>query len=68
MKSCLKTLEPSLANNDIAEIASKHPRVTLEPTTDKFGRFEFQKTDAPVPAIFQKHEAEFKEVMGRKVA
>jgi hypothetical protein len=65
MKACLKTQHPGFADNYIEELAAVHPRVTLEATTDKFGTFEMQQTDAPIPAVFEKHKSEFNKVLGR---
>lgn len=63
MKSCLKTLFPKWNDVTISEQAANHPRVTLETTTDNFGKFEFIKTDAPVPDVFAKYREEFEGVV-----
>lgn len=66
MKSCLKTLSPNLSDADLSDLASKHPRVTLEGTgTDIFGHFEFKKQPGVVPEVFAKYKAEFDKVLGR---
>ena len=66
MKSCLKNLHPTIADDAITAMAIQHPRVTLEPMgSDIFGHFEFNKTDVPVPEVFYKYKAEFDKVLGR---
>ena len=66
MKSCLKNQMPGADEQLINELAAQHPRVTLEPTVDKFGQYEFTKTDAPIPPVFEKHKEEFDLILGRK--
>jgi len=68
MKSCLKTLYPGWTDARIAEVATQHPRVTLEQSSDAYGHFEFKKTNAPVPDVFQRYRSEFEQVLGRKSA
>lgn len=60
MKTCLKTLYPTLAAERISELAVKHPRVTLEQTSNQFGLFEFSPSQEPIPEVFQKYGEEFK--------
>jgi hypothetical protein len=59
MKRCLKTLSPHLSDERIAELAVQHPRVTLEETSARFGRFEFTPTEVPPPDVFDTYRAEF---------
>ena len=59
MKHCLKTLSPNATDDAIEEFAAQHPRVSLEPSSERFGRFEFTKTDDPIPDIFEKYKSEF---------
>jgi len=59
MKLCLKTLYPRYTDEFIEENAIQHPRVTLEPTSLEFGRFEFAKTTEPVPFVFEQYKKEF---------
>lgn len=66
MKLCLKTLMPNWTDEMVAEMASQHPRVTLEPTTEIFGKFAFEKTEEPLPDIVLKYREEFNNVLGRK--
>jgi glycosyltransferase involved in cell wall biosynthesis len=67
MKLCLKTLMPNWKDDLVADMAAQHPRVTLEPTTNLFGNFAFEKTAEPLPDIIQKHKDEFDNViLGRK--
>ena len=66
MKACLKTQNPSWTDELVDEMAAQHPRVTLENSVDKFGRFEFVKVDDPIPEVFTKYQEEFNRVLGRK--
>lgn len=59
MKLCIKTLKPHWTDTRIEETAINHPRVTLEYSTDRFGKFEFKKTDEEVPSIIRKYKKEF---------
>jgi glycosyltransferase involved in cell wall biosynthesis len=65
MKLCLKTLFPKWEDAHIAEMAAQHPRVTLEPTTNLFGNFAFEKTDEPLPDVVVKYRDEFNSILGR---
>lgn len=59
MKLCLKTLSPQVSNDAIEELASQHPRVSLEASSDRFGHFEFAPSSDPIPAVFEKYKEEF---------
>lgn len=59
MKLCLKTQFPTFSDERIEELANQHPRVTLEPSSEVFGTFEFTKTDRPIPEIITKYKDEF---------
>lgn len=59
MKLCLKTQHPQSPDDWIEERAIHHPRVTLEPSSERFGSFEFTRTDAQIPAVFEKYRQEF---------
>lgn len=59
MKLCIKTLKPHWSDERIEETAINHPRVTLESSTDRFGKFEFQKTEEPIPEVIRIYEKEF---------
>lgn len=59
MKLCLKTQHPELPDETLDELATKHPRVTLEPSGSQFGRFEFAPSTKPVPEVFAKYKDEF---------
>lgn len=59
MKLCIKTLKPHWTDARIQETAINHPRVTLEYSTDRFGRFEFQKTNEEIPSIIKEYKSEF---------
>lgn len=67
MKLCLKTLYPHYSDGVIEEMASQHPRVTLEQSSTRFGQFEFEESKEAVPEIFNKYEAEFAPYMKEKV-
>jgi hypothetical protein len=59
MKLCIKTQNPRLTDESVDELATKHPRVTLEKSSDKFGSFEFTEKSEPIPSVFTKYKAEF---------
>lgn len=59
MKTCLKTLHPGFPDERITELATQHPRVTLEDSSKQFGAFEFAPSKEPVPVIFEKYKTEF---------
>lgn len=61
MKLCLKTLFPAWDENRIEEVAMNHPRVTLEPSNNHFGVFQFAESDEPIPEVFSKYRAEFEQ-------
>lgn len=60
MKLCLKTLHPTFSDERITELATQHPRVTLEDSSKQFGAFEFSESKDPAPAVFAEYEEEFK--------
>ena len=59
MKLCIKTQNPNYSDELIEDLAMHHPRVTLEEGNAKFGKFEFKKTDIPLPKVIQKYQKEF---------
>lgn len=59
MKLCIKTQNPNFDDKRIEEMAINHPRVTLESSTNRFGRFEFKKTNQEIPDVIQKYKKEF---------
>jgi len=59
MKACLKNLYPGWEEGRIEEMASKHPRVTLEDSIGEFGIFEFKISDLPIPKVFAEFASEF---------
>lgn len=61
MKLCLKTLVPQAPTNVIEESAVQHPRVSLEPSSQRFGVFEFSETTNPIPEVFTKYKEEFEQ-------
>lgn len=63
MENCLKTLLPEATEKSIQEIASVHPRVTLESSTDMFGMFSFEKSKSSVPDVFTRYKEEFESVV-----
>ena len=67
MKLCLKTQAPTADQATIDEMAVQHPRVTLEPSSSRFGTFEFQKTQSPIPEVITKHQAEFEQFVKEPV-
>lgn len=59
MKSVLRTLHPKADDGWILENASHHPRVTLESTSERFGKFSFEPSKLPMPEVFTKFRTEF---------
>jgi hypothetical protein len=59
MVRCLRTQHPEIPENELRSIAKKHPRVTLERTSETFGNFQFAPSRRPVPAVFEKYAKEF---------
>jgi hypothetical protein len=59
MKLCLKTQVPDAPEDWIDESATQHPRVTLEQSSDRFGKFEFEDRNVTLPEVFTKHKEEF---------
>lgn len=64
MVKCLNTLFPNSPPEALRERALAHPRVTLEPTTELFGKFVFTETNDPIPPIFDKYKSEFDQILG----
>lgn len=61
MKLCLRTLHPNATDALIDEMASQHPRVTLEQSSNQFGQFEFQESRESIPEVFTKYKEEFEQ-------
>jgi hypothetical protein len=61
MKLCLKTLAPESSEEWIEESAINHPRVTLEPSSSRFGEFLFEERPDAIPDVFTKHKEEFEQ-------
>jgi hypothetical protein len=59
MKTCMKTLYPTFSEERITELATQHPRVTLEDSSKQFGAFEFAPSKEPIPEVFTKYKTEF---------
>lgn len=59
MKLCLKTQNPTASDEWVHENAVKHPRVSLESSSDRFGRFEFTKSKDAVPSVIETYQEEF---------
>ena len=59
MKFCLKTLVPNATDDVIEENAIHHPRVSLEPSSTRFGEFKFEKSEVEIPEVFTKYKEEF---------
>jgi len=59
MKLCLKTQTGSKDEAFIDDLATNHPRVTLEQSSNRFGQFEFTESANPIPEVFTKYEQEF---------
>lgn len=57
MKLCLKT--QGVPDEALEEMAEQHPRVTLEQSSDRFGHFEFEQSEDPIPEVFSKFKDEF---------
>jgi len=64
MIKCLDTLYPGSDPVALKERALSHPRVTLEPTTEMFGKFVFSESDDFVPEVFEKYKHEFNAITG----
>jgi hypothetical protein len=67
MKLCLKTQNPHFPDDRIEELATHHPRVTLEQSSSQFGTFEFEKSDKAIPEVFAKYKDEFESLTKEKV-
>lgn len=59
MKICIKTQNPNYSDSLVHDFAVCHPRVTLEETTSKFGKFEFKKIKQKAPDVMEKYKKEF---------
>jgi len=59
MICCLKTQCPGISDSVAEELASKHPRVTLQTANSQFGKFVFEPTKSPIPSVFEKYCEEF---------
>lgn len=59
MKLCLKALSPNASDAVIEEAAVQHPRVTLEPSSKRFGTFKFTEKQVEVPKVFEQYQKEF---------
>lgn len=59
MVRCLRTQHPNIPENELREIAKKHPRVTLKGGNDTFGHFAFAPSAQAVPSVFEKYKDEF---------
>jgi len=68
MKLCLRTQAPDASAGWIEEKASQHPRVTLEPSSERFGTFEFKEGAGEIPSVFEKYADEFEPLQKRKGA
>lgn len=66
MKLCVKAQAPDASDAWIEETAVHHPRVTLEKSSERFGKFEFEETRLPVPDIFEKYKEEFEPFQTKK--
>lgn len=64
MKNCLKTL--GVRDDAIDEMATNHPRVTLESSSERFGHFEFMETENKIPEVFTKYKEEFEQFINPK--
>jgi hypothetical protein len=60
MKFCLKTLYPEFTDERIKDMATQHPRVTLEESSSQFGKFEFKELEGSIPDVFETYK-EFEE-------
>ncbi len=58
MEKCLKTLAPEMSTTEIHKMATEHPRVSLEKTSEDFGTFNFEPTDQKPPEVFEKYKDE----------
>jgi glycosyltransferase involved in cell wall biosynthesis len=67
MKSCLRNLYPEWGEGLIQEMASKHPRVTLEDTSSDFGNFSFVEEEEALPPIFKQYKGEFSQFIKEAV-
>lgn len=66
MELCLKTQNPWMADEAVKEMAAQHPRVTLQPSGTRYGTFEFEKVNDPIPDVITKYEKEFSQFSKEK--
>ena len=64
MMDCLKTIYPDSNQEAIRTLALVHPRVTLEESSEMFGKFAFVEADDPPPPVFNKYKEEFDKITG----
>jgi hypothetical protein len=64
----IKEQNPGLVDATVKELATQHPRVTLEPSSARFGEFSFQPSNGPVPDVFLKYKDEFESFRNVKEA
>lgn len=64
MASCLRNEFPNFTQEAAEEVASSHPRVTLEPHF-KYPQFKFEPATKH-PEVFTNHNSEFASVLGKK--
>lgn len=67
MKLCIRTQNPKAHDSAIEELATNHPRVTLESSSQMFGNFEFEETNTPLPSVFETYKDEFAPFQKEKV-
>lgn len=64
MVNCLRTLSNNNSDEEgLKQLARNHPRVCLSSEFTDFGKFEFSKTNCPLPDIISKYEKEFTDVL-----
>lgn len=66
MKYCLTTQIPNATVKAIEEMATHHPRVTLEASSERFGVFEFSENKEAVPEVFENYRGEFAHILKQK--
>lgn len=59
MKLCIKTQVPNIDPKQAEALAIQHPRVTLEPSSQLFGKFQFEESKQPIPSVVEKYKDEF---------
>lgn len=63
MVKCLTTLYPNSDPQALREMALSHPRVTLEQSSEMFGRFVFAESADLVPEVFQTYKEDFDKIV-----